>query len=205
MADVQVIGAGGHARVVISTLREAGHTVTAVWDDDPATWGTRCLDAPIRGGLAELATQPALPTVIAVGNNRARAAIAATLELPWSSVVHPRAWVDRTARLGAGTVVFAGAIVQPQVEIGAHAIVNTAASIDHDCRIGDHAHIGPGVHLCGDVVVGAGTLPGVSSCARPGARIGEWAIVGAGSVVVRSVASNTTVVGVPATPIAERR
>jgi len=205
MSQAQVIGAGGHARVVISTLVDAGHDVIALWDDDPKSWGTTRLEVPVRGGLDELRAQPSQWTVIAIGDNRTRSRIAATLELPWLTVVHSRAWVDRTAKLGAGTVVFAGAIVQPQAEIGAHAIINTAATVDHDCRVGDFAHLGPGVHLCGNVAVGEGALVGVGACARPGSRIGAWATIGAGGAVAGDIAPGVTAVGVPARSVSENR
>lgn len=203
--QVQVIGAGGHARVVISTLGEAGYDVVAAWDDDPATWGTRCLGVEIRGGLAELRARPAMPAIVAIGDNRTRARVVASLDLPWLVAVHPRAWVDRTAQLGPGTVVFAGAIVQPQAVIGAHAIVNTAATVDHDCQIGDFAHLGPGTHLCGNVAIGTGALLGVGACARPGGSVGAWATIGAGGIVVGAIAAGVIAVGVPAKPRVEGR
>ena len=204
-AQAQVIGAGGHARVVITTLGEAGFEVVAVRDDDPATWGTRCLGIEIRGGLAELRARPPLPAIVAIGDNRTRARVVASLALPWAVAVHPRAWVDRTAQLGPGTVVFAGAIVQPQAVIGAHAIVNTAATVDHDCRIGDFAHLGPGTHLCGNVAIGSGALVGVGACARPGASVGDWATIGAGGVIAGTIAAGVTAIGVPARALPERR
>lgn len=195
---VQVIGAGGHARVVIATLLDLGHYVTGVWDDDVQRHGTTCLDIEVRGSVADAPSD--IETVIAVGDNAARARIARARALPWTTAVHPRAYVHPSAKLGPGTVVFAGAIVQPQAVLGAHVIVNTAASIDHDCRLGDFVHLGPGVHLCGNVTIDEGALLGVASAARPGTRVGAWAVVGAGAIVVGEVAAGVTAVGVPARP-----
>lgn len=39
---VDVIGAGGHAKVVVATVQAAGLIVRAVWDDDQSRWGERC-------------------------------------------------------------------------------------------------------------------------------------------------------------------
>jgi sugar O-acyltransferase (sialic acid O-acetyltransferase NeuD family) len=195
---VHVVGAGGHAKVVIATLVDAGFQVAAVWDDDASRWGSELLDVPIVGGLAALGAAPPAPTVLAIGDNRTRARLAAELARPWHTVVHPRAYVHPSVRLGPGTVVFAGAVIQPDAVLGAHVIVNTAASIDHDGHLGDLVHLGPGVHLCGNVHVGDGALLGVGAAARPGARIGAWATVGAGAVVVSPVPPGATVLGVPA-------
>lgn len=203
---VAVIGAGGHAKVVIATLRAAGVAVAAAFDDDAERHGTELLGVPVRGPAAAAAGLGCRRAVLAVGDNRARRRLAAALGagLEWVTVVHPRAWVDPDARLGAGTVVFAGAVVQPGAEIGAHAIVNTAASIDHDCRVGDFAHLGPGCRLCGGVTVGEGALAGVGCAVAPGLTIGAWAVVGAGAAVVRDLPAATTAAGVPARPLVAR-
>lgn len=197
MSAVAVIGAGGHAKVVVSTLRAAGHAEVELYDDREALWGTSLLGATIVAAPASL-RDSGRRAVIAVGNNDVRRRLAVELGLEWLSVVHPHAWVHESVLLGAGTVVFAGAVVQPDTRIGDHCIVNTSASIDHDCRIGDFTHVAPGVHLCGGVSVDEGVLLGVASAARPGVRIGAWATVAAGAVCVRDVPANGTVMGVPA-------
>ncbi len=203
---VAVIGAGGHAKVVIATLRAAGFAVAAAFDDDPARHGTEILGVPVRGPASAAAALGLRRAVLAVGDNRARRRLAEALGAghEWVTAVHPAAWVDPDARLGAGTVVFAGAVVQPGAEVGAHAIVNTAASIDHDCRVGDFVHLGPGSRLCGGVSVGEGVLAGVGCSVAPGIAIGAWAVVGAGAAVVRDLPAETVAAGVPARPLTPR-
>ena len=46
--DIVLIGAGGHAKVVIATVRAAGGDVVAAYDDDETRWGNRVLDVPIQ-------------------------------------------------------------------------------------------------------------------------------------------------------------
>src|SRR5687767_3441040 len=70
-----VIGAGGHAKVVISTLEAAGHKVTGVYDDDRAKWGTQILGVRVRGGLAQLGFGFRGQAVIAIGDNATRARV----------------------------------------------------------------------------------------------------------------------------------
>lgn len=195
---VAVLGAGGHAKVVIATLRSAGVPVAMVLDDEPATWGGSVMGVPVRGAMIEAATL-ARRAVIAVGSNAARARIAAALPaVEWATAVHPSAVIAEGVRLGPGTVVFAGTVIQPDAVLGVHVIVNTGASIDHDCVIGDCVHLAPGVRLAGDVTVERGAFLGIGSVVIPGRRIGADAVVGAGAVVVRDVAAGVTVVGVPA-------
>lgn len=200
MSQAQVIGAGGHARVVIAAMQAAGIEVVAAWDDDPERIGQTILGVRVRGPIANAVSARDVPAVIAIGDNRARERVAASLPLQWISVVHPRAWVHETVHLEPGAVVCAGAIVQPDVRVGAHVIVNTSASVDHDCVLEDFVHLGPGVNLCGGVRVETGALLGVGACARPNARIGAWSTVGAGGVVIEPVPPGVVAIGCPARP-----
>jgi len=199
---VVVFGAGGHAKVVISTILEAGHSVVGLYDDDTAKHGCKVLGVEVSGTIAEAHPLPDVSSILAIGDNRLRHELAQKLSgWLWATILHPRAYVHTTAKIGVGTVIFAGAIVQPDVEIGDHVIVNTGASVDHDCRIGDFVHLAPGVRLAGEVTVGEGALIGIGTSVLPGVRIGAWAVVGAGAVVTEDVAPGVTVVGVPARPL----
>jgi sugar O-acyltransferase (sialic acid O-acetyltransferase NeuD family) len=197
---VVVLGGGGHAKVVISTLRVAGWQIVAIFDNRPDLLGSTVLDIPVKGPLSE-APQAGCRAVIAIGDNRDRQRVASELALDWATVVHPRAWVDHSVPLGPGTVVFAGAVIQPDTQVGQHAVLNSSVSVDHDCVVGDFAHLAPGVRLAGGVRIGEGALVGVGSTATVGVRIGEWSTVGAGAVVIRDVEAQDVVIGVPARPI----
>jgi sugar O-acyltransferase (sialic acid O-acetyltransferase NeuD family) len=200
---VAVLGAGGHAKVVIATLQAAGLTVAAVFDDDETKRGSLLLGVKVQGRLAEFASSSYRHAVIAVGHNATRMRLAERLakQLPtieWITAVHPLTCVHPSVRLGAGTVVFAGAVVQPDTVIGAHTIINTGATVDHDCRVGDFVHLAPGTHLAGDVCIGRGAFLGIGAAVIPGRRVGEWSTVGAGAAVVKDIPAQATAVGVPA-------
>ena len=196
---VAVLGAGGHAKVLVATLQAAGIEVIGLFDDDRSRHGSEVLGVRVRGDVED-SLREKCPLVIGVGSNRARQALTQRIAGEFISVVHPRAVVHPSAKIGAGSVVFAGAVIQPDTVLGEHVIVNTSASLDHDCRIGKFAHVGPGVHVCGGVDIGEGALLGVGSAVIPGRRVGEWVVLGAGSVVTKDVEPGQTVVGVPAKP-----
>jgi sugar O-acyltransferase (sialic acid O-acetyltransferase NeuD family) len=198
---VAVLGAGGHAKVVIATLEATGYESIVVFDDDDARWGSRLLGHPVAGAIRGVGERKLEAGIIAIGNNRRRKEIAAMLSLKWVRLVHPFAYVHPSVTLGVGTAVFAGAVIQPETVVGAHAIINTAAILDHDCRIGDFAHIAPRAALCGGVEIGEGTLVGVGASVVPGVQVGCWSTVGAAAAVVSDLPDRALALGVPARPV----
>ena len=196
--DLIVIGAGGHAKVVVATARAAGFRVVAIADDARERWGAELLGVAVSGPTAPILLDPGAQVVLAIGDNAARLRLAGAARCRFASVVHPQAIVDPTVQLGAGSVVFAGAVIQPDTIIGAHAIVNTAASIDHDCRLGQAVHVAPGSRLAGNVTLGDGVFLGIGAVVIPGISIGARTTVGAGAAVVTDLPPGVVAVGVPA-------
>ncbi len=116
----------------------------------------------------------------------------------FAQVVHPSAVVSNGASLGEGVQIMAGAVIQTGARLGEDVILNTRASIDHDCHIERHSHISVGAILAGNIHVGKNVLVGAGSTVIQGIRIGDAAVVGAGAVVLKDVPAGKTVIGVPA-------
>lgn len=202
--DLHVIGAGGHAKVIIELAHAAGRNIAGIYDDQfeehPGV-----LDYTVTGPIASFPDTPDVHAIIAVGSNCFRQVIDRRLQhVTWATLVHPFSWVSPSARLGPGTVVMAGVVVQAQATLGRHVIANTGCSIGHDCAVGDYVHLAPGSRLTGGVHLGEGSFLGTEASAIPGVTVGEWSIVGAGAVVSRSLPANITAVGAPAKVIKER-
>lgn len=140
-----VVGAGGHAKVVIATLEAANGQVVRVLDDDASRHGTLVLGHRVEGPVVDDLIPGDAQVLVAIGSNRARAAVVARLRhATFGTAVHPSAVVHASVAVEAGSVVFAAAVLQPGARVGRHVIVNTAASVDHDCVLGDFVHVGPG-------------------------------------------------------------
>lgn len=195
-ADVIVLGAGGHARVVIDALRSAGHSVAGVCAPELAQGQSGPLGVPAIGDEAALAKLGPAKHLLANGvGSVGKADLRKALFERWTAqgwrfitVTHPSAVVGSECVLAEGAQVMAGAVLQPGVHVGKNSIVNTSASIDHDCRIGDHVHIAPGVVLSGNVAIGAGSHLGTGAVVIHGINIGAGCLIGAGAVVTQAVA-----------------
>ncbi|MGI6457561.1 MAG: acetyltransferase [bacterium] len=201
-----VVGAGGHARVVLDAILMQPHTfqVTAITDSNVNLHGKTLYGLPIAGDESvweNLKRSGVIHSVVAIGDNKARARMADKLRyggFELVNVIHPSAVVSPHAHLEKGIVVMAGAIIQSGAEVHDNVIINTGASIDHDCVIERHVHIAPGSHLGGNVQISEGTLVGIGSSVVPHTTIGKWCVIGAGSVVKDEIGSWQMAAGVPA-------
>ncbi len=205
---VVVVGAGGHAKVVVDTLRVLGDNIVALLDANKDLRGSFVMGHRIIGGdgMLDEITREGVLTAIGVSSITIRRRLfQMTREKGFRnlSLVHPAASLSKTAELAEGCQVMAGAVVQTGARIGVNAIVNTRGSVDHDCVVCDHAHVGPGAVLAQNARVGAETLIGAGATVLPGVRVGERCVVGAGAVVVADVPDDTTVVGNPAQALAQ--
>lgn len=197
-----VIGAGGHAKVLIDCLRHAGWNVIGCTDSDPTP--RYCAGVPVIGGddrLEALRRDGVAHAFCALGNNALRDRVGAKLvhlgfDLP--AVAGPGTVIAASVIVGAGTGVLPGAVVNIDTILGELVIINTNANVDHDGRIGRAAHIGPGVAIAGEVTVGDRSFIGTGSSIIPQRRIGHDCIVGAGSVVVRDIPDRVVAYGNPA-------
>lgn len=202
MNGMLILGAGGHAKVVADILCCQGVPVMGFLDDNPALWGATRLGLPILGGIATYREHLPGGLILGIGDIAERHAVVERLgplaDDLWCNALHPRATVAKSARLGRGVTVMAGAVVNPDAVLGDHSVVNTGATVDHECVIGEYAHIGPGAHLAGGIHVGQGAFIGIGANVTPCLTIGTGAIVGAGAVVIGDVPSHVVVKGVPA-------
>lgn len=203
MNPVWILGAGGHAKVVLDTVRAQGRwTVAGILDDDISRIGSSFEGITIKGPISSESVDRfgIESALMAIGPNSLRASIVERVEarLNWITAIHPHSYVAPSARVGSGTVVFAGAVVQPGTTIGRHAILNTGCGVDHDCEIGDFAHIAPGGRIAGACKIEEGALLGLGCGVIQGRTVGAWAIVGAGAVVISDIPARATAIGVPA-------
>ena len=202
-----VLGSGGLAREMrqllgqVDAAAEFGGFVVATGSSD-----TSVAEALVAGDdlwLAECGRKPDPPSVV-LGSGfpevRSRMLdLARSAQLRVLSLVHPSAVVDPgEVMVGEGGVICAGVVTTCNILIADGALVNWNVTIGHDTRIGRCSVINPGAHISGSVEIGDQVLVGAGAVVLQGISIGDGAVIGAGAVVTKDVASDATVVGVPA-------
>lgn len=203
---VIILGAGGHAKVLIDALRLQSIEPFGITDADPGKKGQVLFDVPVLGGDEEIIkyARETVRLVNGVGSvsvNPRRGQLFEQFKNKgyiFASIIHPSAIIAADVILSEGMQVMAGAIIQAGCHIGVNAIINTSSVVDHDCHIGDHAHISPSATLSGGVRVGENAHIGAGATIIQGIQIGRNSLVAAGAVVIRNVPDSATVLGVPA-------
>jgi UDP-perosamine 4-acetyltransferase len=202
-----IVGAGGHAKVIVDLLRAAHPGLELIGFTDLDARPRAVAGLPVLGDdgeLERLRAEGVALAFVALGDNRGREAVGARLaalgfRLP--QAVSLRAAVSPSVRIGRGVAVMAGAVINADAAIGDLAIVNSGAVVEHDVEMGVATHVGPGCAVAGSVRVGARSLLGVGASVAPGVIIGADVVVGAGACVVRDLADGVVAMGVPARPV----
>lgn len=199
-----ILGASGHGKVLADIAELTGWEKIDFFDD---AWPERKNNGAwqVIGDTQKLLNSLKAydGVIVAIGNNKIRQQKLQQLDSAGAKIItliHPSTTVSRYTKIGLGSVVVAGAVINPDCNIGSGVIINTCSSVGHDCALGDAVHVCPGARLAGGTVVGERAWIGVGSSVRQLIRIGSDAIVGAGAAVVQDVLPNITVVGVPARP-----
>lgn len=204
MFDLIIIGASGHGKVIADIAEKNGYSSIAFLDDDLSI--DKCGEYDVIGSCSDAIKHKNSKFIVGIGNADIRKRIMEFLvqnNLNVVSLFHPAAVISKTARIGNGTVVMAGAVINPYVKIGSGCIINTCASVDHDCVIGDYVHISVGAHVAGNVKIGDNTWIGAGATVSNNIEITNDCMIGAGAVVVRNITDTGTYLGVPARKIFE--
>ncbi len=201
-----VLGAGGHAKVLLDTLLSGSVTILGIIDNDSSLLGTSLLGVPVLGGDQKLNDLPkesvwlvnGVGSVAPINHHRKIYEKFKMRGYLFKSVIHPSSIIAKDIELPEGIQVMAGAILQTGTSVGENTIINTGASADHDCEIGAHVQLGPSVTLSGRVKVGDDTHIGTGANIVQGVRIGRGSFVGAGALVIQNLPDGTYVRAIPA-------
>jgi sugar O-acyltransferase (sialic acid O-acetyltransferase NeuD family) len=198
---VILLGAGGHAKMLLSLLKAQQADIIAViaplrpadsslfndlillqHDNDIVKYATK--DVVLVNGIGGLPKQTTRRRVYEHFRQ---------LGYQFRSVIATNAIVAAECRLAQGVQILPGAIVNTDAELGENVLINSGAIIEHDCLLQAHTVISPGAVLCGGVHCGVNAYVGAAATVIQGIRLGENSIAGAGSTVVQNLLDNQVI------------
>jgi sugar O-acyltransferase (sialic acid O-acetyltransferase NeuD family) len=192
---VYLIGASGHAKVVIEILENQRVEIGGLQDSNPEI--KTLLHYKVFENFPSAFNPIEDKVIISIGNNLIRKRLASLTDYKFISAIHINTNISKRSVIGEGAAIMAGVSINSSCKIGDHVIINTNASIDHDCILEDFVHISPNVALAGNVKIGEGTHIGIGASIIQGIKIGRWCTIGAGAVIIKDIPDGATVVGNP--------
>lgn len=197
-----VIGAGGHARIVLDTLELLDFKITGIIDINFKGVKETIFNHEILGNMDKLRNYSPEDhvVVIAVGDIEKKKELyqyITALGFLMPVIIHPSATVSGHAKISAGTFINSGAVVNAAAEIGENVLINTSAVVEHEVVVGSHCHIAPGAIVAGRTKIGESTFIGAGSILINNISVGSRVTVGAGSVIISDLENESTYVGIP--------
>ncbi|WP_378183124.1 acetyltransferase [Aquimarina sp. SS2-1] len=119
-------------------------------------------------------------------------------KIPFARIIHSSCWVDPTAIIGEGVIVYPNSAIDAHVVIKNNVLLNIGCTIAHHTSIASHCFLSPRVALAGFIIVGEQVILGINCTVIDNITIGQNVKIGAGAVVVRDITEKGTYVGVPA-------
>lgn len=147
--------------------------------------------------------------VIGIGKNELRLKAYKNIvnivpEIEFISIVHPSAIIASDVLLPEGTVLMAGAIINADAKVGKFCILNTKSSLGHDSQMSDFSSLASNATIAGNAKIGFCSSINLSASVSQGVSIGDYSIIGAASLVLKSIDDFKIAYGVPIKTIKNR-
>jgi sugar O-acyltransferase (sialic acid O-acetyltransferase NeuD family) len=161
-------------------------------DDDDQKVGTTVLGLPVlnRRALFDLSSAKVLAVPGSPKSYLHRASLITSLDLPpdrFATVLHPRAVVSRSAKIGMNVLIMAGSVVTSNAVIDDHVLILPNSVIHHHSRIGAYTVLGAGVLVAGFVSLGDNCYVGSGARFRDHVTVASRTLVGLSSTVLHSI------------------
>lgn len=200
MKPVLIFGAGQVAHVMAEMLRDDGHYVTACVIDEQ--YGSSVKD--FNGLRAVVTTTQAVAAyppenhqfVVGMsfrGLNAIRAAKFDQMKAMGYeplTFVHRDARVSHTAKIGAGSFVMDGNMIQTGAEIGDNCLLWSGNHVGHHSRIANHVFVASHAVISGSVEIGDYSFVGVNATIRDNVKVGKRCVIGAAALITKDCADD---------------
>lgn len=207
-----IVGAGGFGREVYTWARQTWGfhgewRFKGFLDDNPGIYDPSLHPKPVIGRVRDYARDGEDFFLCAVGKPKIKAQLGELLlekGLRPATLIHPSVVMGRRVEIGDGSILCPNVVLTCDISVGRFVTLNVATAVGHDSKIGDWSQTSAFCDLTGASRVGQRVFFGSRASLLPGITVGDDAVVGAGSVVVRDVSVGATVFGIPAVPLKVR-
>jgi len=209
---VLIVGSSGHSKVIIDIFERNYFEIIGVIDDyrakDEETLGYKVL-GKVKDIPRIINDFDGCNIFVAIGDNWGRQCVVNKIKamvsyVKFASAIHPSAQIGKNVTIGIGVALMAGAIVNAEAKIGDFTFINTKASAGHDIKMLSFSSLAPGVTVGGNVEIGECTAISIGATIKEKLIIGNYSIIGAGSLLMKNCPDKVIVYGIPAKFIRNR-
>lgn len=214
MENIIIIGSSGHAKVVIDIVEKEGKFKIVGLCDRFREIGEETEGYLVLGkeeDLPELLKKHSVyGVIVAIGDNFVRSKVSSFIKelcpnIKFVCAIHPDTSIAKSVKIGDGSVVVAGVVVNSNALIGEFCILNTSSSLGHDAELADFSSIAPGVRVAGGCKIGRLTSIGIGAIVIEKVNIGADTLIGASATVMENIGSMVVAYGTPAKIVRSRK
>lgn len=117
--------------------------------------------------------------------------------IPFATIIVNPSYLDSTAKIGEGSILYPGCLIDRNVIVEPNVVVNLGVLIGHASIIGQSSFIAANASFGGFTKIGKRCFVGIQAVIKDNTSVGEDISIGLGGVVVRNLKKKGTYFGVP--------
>ncbi|WP_282042961.1 NeuD/PglB/VioB family sugar acetyltransferase [Winogradskyella flava] len=213
MKNILIYGASGHARMIVDIIHRNNSLTIKGFVDSYKSVGEIIDGYKVIGDLEQLShfiqKLDIEGIVVAIGDNYSRQSAYMKIrerhpDLEFVSIIHPSAILATGASIGEGTVIMANVVINANAKVGKLCILNTSSILGHDSFINDFSSLASSASVAGNVQVGFCSAICLDASVIQNVIIGNNTVIGAKSLVLKSIGDLKKAYGNPITIIKDR-
>lgn len=199
-----IISAGTYAQIYSEYL-SSEYKILGYFDDDEKLSGSVINGKRVLGKLDELdnfiSKDLSISIFVPLGDNTLRHNLLDNYYkkgYSTPSFICKDTLIHESVKIGRAVYILPGTTIMPLTTIGDFTMISSGVNIAHHNIIGDACFFSQGSNIGASILIGNKVFCGIASTLMTGvAKIGDNSIIGAGTVVIKSVNERETVVGNP--------
>ena len=213
MNNILIYGASGHSKMIVDIILKNNQYNIIGFIDSYKPINTEIYGYKVIGNLDSLAKlieeHTIVGIVIAVGDNFLRLnaynnIVNIAPKIEFIPVIHPSAVLANDVVIPKGTVLMASTIINANAKIGEFCILNSKSSLGHDSMMSDFSSLASGATTGGNVCIGFCSAISLEVTIIQNVSIGDYTVIGAGSLVLNDVEDYKKAFGTPISYIETR-